>query len=89
VNCGKQVPEHGYYCPRTEKAGLQAMRRASRPPVRFGHEAWVWFATTFDLDPTDEHLPEIAMQLAKEGRLTVYVEFGKVVGVAEPREAQP
>ena len=89
VGCGVTLPAPTYRCPRVRNAAIKAWRAHSGGQLRFTLEWRSWLGEKLGLDPDDKRLPEIALQLAKAGKLTVLVDGDKVVGAAKPRPPQP
>lgn len=88
VNCGRPLRSPTFRCPRARNAWIKGWRGAAGGKLRFGAEAWEWFGGKVGLEPTDERLPAIAMQLARARRLAVLVDGGKgIVGIARAKGA--
>lgn len=56
--------------------------------IRFGDEGLVWLADKLNMDPTNERLPEIAVELARRKLLLVMLSpQGSFVAVAKPKDS--
>ena len=84
MNCDTPLPPTQYLCPRARNAWLKIWRANTGGPLRFGPDAREWLAEQLGLDPADERLPAIAVQLAKVRKLAVCVDGEKLIGVAKP-----